>query len=269
MCYDSALTRERVEVIEQIAHADGMHSLLLRAPKVARSIRGGQFVHLNINEGDMVLRRPLSVFAAREEIIHIVYQVVGKGTDVLSKKVAGDNTMDIIGPLGHGWPVDKAGAHALVVAGGLGAAPLGMLVSELAEQGVATTMIQGAQTASRLMQAAFFKDRVRKYFEATDDGTAGHHGFVTGPLEELLAQHSFDAVFVCGPEPMQLAVTQLTHAAGIPTYVSLERLMACGVGACLSCVVPTVAGQKRACIDGPVFLAEEVCWDDARQSRIH
>jgi dihydroorotate dehydrogenase electron transfer subunit len=96
---------------------------------------------------------------------------------------------------------------------------------------------------------------------ATDDGSAGEHGLVTAVSERLLAEEGADVVFVCGPEAMSRVVAAQARAAGVPCQVSLERLMACGIGVCLSCVVTTSTGQKRACADGPVFDAEEVCWD--------
>jgi dihydroorotate dehydrogenase electron transfer subunit len=105
-------------------------------------------------------------------------------------------------------------------------------------------------------------ERVARVVEvATDDGTAGEHGLVTRPVARLLAAERFDIAYTCGPEAMQRAVVQMLSEGGVACQVSLERLMACGIGACLSCVVSTRGGLKRACIDGPVFLAEEVVWD--------
>jgi dihydroorotate dehydrogenase electron transfer subunit len=169
--------------------------------------------------------------------------------------------MDVVGPLGHGWEIPDGVSHALLVAGGLGAAPLGMLAEQLSERGVAVAMAQGAPTASRLVAREHFERVVRRHEIATDDGSAGESGFVTGPVARLLTDERFDAVYTCGPEAMQRIVASMARDVDIPCQVSLERLMGCGIGACLSCVVSTRSGLKRACVDGPVFDAEEVVWD--------
>jgi dihydroorotate dehydrogenase electron transfer subunit len=136
-----------------------------------------------------------------------------------------------------------------------------MLAEQLAESGVAVVVAQGAPTASRLVARGLFEQVARRVEVATDDGTAGDRGFVTAPVERLLQSERFDIVYTCGPEPMQRIVASIAEKAGVPCQVSLERLMGCGIGACLSCVVTTTDGLKRACVDGPVFSAEEVVWD--------
>jgi dihydroorotate dehydrogenase electron transfer subunit len=143
----------------------------------------------------------------------------------------------------------------------LGAAPLGMLAERLSARGVAVSVAQGAPTAERLVARELFESVARRVEFATDDGTLGEHGFVTVVSQRLLEADRPDVVCVCGPEVMARAVAAQAAAAGVRCQVSLERLMACGIGACLSCVVTTRSGHKRACVDGPVFDAEEVCWD--------
>jgi len=248
-----------VEANERVAEGVGL--LALRAPRIARSVQPGQFVHLRIDAGaDFILRRPFSVHRASDDTIEILYQVLGQGTRALAGKMPGD-AMDAIGPLGHGWSVPEGAAHALLVAGGLGAAPLGMLAERLAAAGVAVSVAQGAPTAERLVARELFEGVVRRYEPATDDGSAGERGFVTLVSDRFMREDRPDVVYVCGPEIMARAVVAQAAAAGIDCQVSLERLMACGIGACLSCVVTTTAGRKRACVDGPVFDAKEVCWD--------
>jgi dihydroorotate dehydrogenase electron transfer subunit len=136
-----------------------------------------------------------------------------------------------------------------------------MLAEQLAAAGVAVSVAQGAPNVSRLVARELFESVARRVEVATDDGSAGERGFVTVVSERLLREDRPDAVFVCGPEVMARAVSAQAHAAGARCQVSLERLMACGIGACLSCVVTTRSGRKRACVDGPVFDAGEVCWD--------
>lgn len=253
---------ERVTVIANDPVAPGVGLIVLHAPRCASLVRPGQFVHLRVATGaEIILRRPFSIHRAQGERIEILYQILGTGTLRLAEKPAGDDSMDLVGPLGHGWQVPEGASHALLVAGGLGAAPLGMLAEQLAHRGVAVTVAQGAPTAERLVARDLFESVARRVEIATDDGSAGEQGFVTGPVTRLLADENYDVVYVCGPEAMQRAVASQVADSGTPCQVSLERLMACGIGACLSCVVSTTDGQKRACVDGPVFNAEEVVWD--------
>lgn len=260
---DHALrTAEHVRVVSNVRVTEGVGLITLEAPLCARSVSPGQFVHLRVASGaSEILRRPFSVHGAHGSRIEILYQVLGAGTLRLAGKEPGDESMDIIGPLGHGFDVADGVAHALLVSGGLGAAPLGMLASQLAERGVAVVVAMGAPTASRLVARPHFERVTRRVEVATDDGSGGHHGLVTALSERLLEEIDFDVVYTCGPEIMQRIVARQAAAVDVPCQVSLERLMACGVGACLSCVVTTTSGQRRACVDGPVFLAKEVVWD--------
>ncbi len=253
---------EHVRVISNERVAQGVGLIVLDAPRCAASVQPGQFVHLRVTESaDLILRRPFSVHTAADGRIEILYQVLGAGTLRLAEKQAGDRSMDLVGPLGHGWKTPEGVSHALLVAGGLGAAPLGMLAERLAEKGVAVVVAQGAPTAERLVARDLFERVARRVEIATDDGSAGTHGFVTPATDRLMASESFDVVYCCGPEMMQRIVAGQAAAHGIACQVSLERLMACGIGACLSCVVSTTDGLRRACVDGPVFDAGEVCWD--------
>jgi dihydroorotate dehydrogenase electron transfer subunit len=241
--------------------ADGIGLAVFEAPQVAGAIAPGQFVHLRIATGtDFILRRPFSVYRARGGTIEVLYQVVGRGTGVLAGAVPG-TPMDLIGPLGTGWHIPGGARRALLVAGGLGIAPMGMLVEELARRGATVMLAQGAPTADRLLARELFETLCERTAIATDDGSAGTCGLVTDLVEGMIATERPDVVYACGPEPMQRTVAVQAAAAGVPCQVSLERLMACGIGACLSCVVSTVAGRKRACVDGPVFDAVEVLWD--------
>ena len=241
--------------------ADGVGLAVFEAPATARSIRPGQFVHLRIAAGaDFILRRPFSVYRAYDDCIEILYQAVGRGTTVLAGALPGTR-MDLIGPLGTGWSIPETARRALLVAGGLGIAPMGMLAEELTRRGVEVVLAQGAPTAGRLLAREAMAALCSRAAVATDDGSAGTCGLVTDLVEGLIDAEQPDVVYACGPEPMQRAAAAQAAAAGVPCQVSLERLMACGVGACLSCVVATTAGRKRACVDGPVFDAAEVLWD--------
>jgi dihydroorotate dehydrogenase electron transfer subunit len=139
-----------------------------------------------------------------------------------------------------------------------------MLAETMASRGIAVTVALGAPTAGRLFGCDVFGVVARQVLCSTDDGSRGTQGFVTTVAESALGSNQFDLVCTCGPEVMERAVVKLAERHGVPCQVSLERLMACGIGACLSCVVNTRDGLKRACVNGPVFRAEEVVWDDSQ-----
>jgi len=253
---------EHATVVSNDRVCEGVGLVVLDAPRVAASVRPGQFVHLRVGrDTPEILRRPFSVHRAANGRIEILYQVLGAGTLRLAEKKPGDTSMDLLGPLGRGWQVPEGTAHALLVTGGLGAAPLGMLAEELAKRGVATVAAMGAPCGERILARDLFERVCRRVEVATDDGSEGEHGFVTAVSGRLLRDERFDVVYTCGPEPMQRIVVAQAAEAGVQCQVSLERLMACGIGACLSCVVTTRSGLRRACVDGPVFDAEEVTFD--------
>ena len=255
-------TQEHVRVLANERVCEGVGLLVLEAPHCASTVLPGQFVHLRIGrDAANILRRPFSVYRAGSGRLEILYQVVGEGTLQLAQKAPGDESMDIVGPLGHGWRVPEGASHALLVTGGLGAAPLGMLADALAASGVAAVVAMGAPCGERLVARDHYERVARRVEVATDDGSCGQGGFVTEISARLLTEERFDVVYTCGPEPMQRIVAAQAAGAGVPCQVSLERLMACGIGACLSCVVATRDGQRRACVDGPVFDAEEVLFD--------
>ncbi|MDR1513605.1 MAG: dihydroorotate dehydrogenase electron transfer subunit [Propionibacteriaceae bacterium] len=164
-------------------------------------------------------------------------------------------------PVSGGFEL-PAGTRALLVGGGLGAAPLHLLGREFAAAGVLADLVLGARTAAALVGRADFETVLgsEHVFVTTDDGSAGVRGQTTAEAARLLAANAYGYVATCGPEPMQRAVAALAATHGVPCDVSLERRMACGVGACLTCVVTTRRGKARACVDGPVFRAEEVVW---------
>ncbi|MCL2537773.1 MAG: dihydroorotate dehydrogenase electron transfer subunit [Coriobacteriia bacterium] len=256
-------------IVENSACAPNTFTLVLEVPKeLAECVQPGQFVELNLRQPDLVLPRPISIYAVLDSCIELRYQLMGEGTKRLSQMPVG-TLLGIFGPLGNRWPVPEAVKSALLIGGGIGSAPLAMLADELSNAGIRTTMVQAARSADLLIADDHFEWTCSEHCLATDDGSSGHHGLITEPLAEVLNESSFDIAYICGPEPMQEACAALTMDAGIETYVSLERMMACGVGACLTCVVPTANGLKRVCADGPIFNAREVDWHEARSSRIH
>lgn len=246
---------------------DLLYIMSLRAPQLAGQVLPGQFVHMELPtlQGN-ILRRPFSVYdvSPEEGIVDILYQVVGVGTQDMSRWQPGYLTR-MIGPIGSPWSPSTEVKCALLVGGGVGAAPLLLLCRQLVARGVNVDVILGAATADALV----CKDRYigicgSEPICSTDDGSYGRKGFATVLVEEAVCDATNDATYdyaaICGPEPLMRSASKITTDAGIPTQVSMERRMACGIGACLSCVVDTVSGKKRACVDGPIFDALEVVW---------
>ena len=250
-----------------------LYLAVLSAPELASVLKPGQFVHAKLpGMEEHPLRRPFSVYAwdADAGTIDILYQVVGYGSGHFANLEAGSE-IGLIGPIGNGWgssQPDLQPKRALLVGGGVGAAPIFELCRSLATAGCEVDVVLGAQTKDGLVARERYADLLgREPFCSTDDGSYGFAGFATGLVEERLQKGAsqtgepYDYVAVCGPAPLMRIVSQIVVEKGIPCEVSLERRMACGIGACLSCVCDTeTQGRKRVCVDGPVFDAREVVW---------
>lgn len=257
------LVNEQERILQNECVGEHLYIMKLSSPLIAGAIAAGQFIHMRIPclEGH-ILRRPFSVYDAAPQAgtFDILYQTVGSTTDCMADLRIGD-CIESIGPIGRGWSIPADCQRALLVAGGVGAAPLFMHARNLLEAGIETDVVLGARTGGALV--AF--DRYAKLLGheplvATDDGSLGHCGFCTGPVEELMGSHVYGHVACCGPEPLMRIIAAMAHKVHAECQVSLERRMACGIGACLSCVVDTSTGKQRACVDGPVFDAGEVIW---------
>ena len=264
-----ALVNESAPILRNEELGPRLFLMELEARTLARTLVPGQFVHLRLPALEAhILRRPFSVYSwdAQAGTIEIFYQVVGEGTSHMSGLEPGE-VCELIGPVGQGWTGVDASQRALIVAGGVGAAPVYMLTRELREKGVKLEVVLGAQSRDTLVSYERYLSLLGEdhLYCATDDGSFGREGFCTLISEELLQtaendKPAFDYVACCGPEPLMKIVAAQAKEAGVVCEVSLERRMACGVGACLSCVVDTTEGKKRACVDGPVFDAQKVVW---------
>lgn len=265
-----ALVNERSDMLSNACVGPNLYLMTLRAPRIASSIEPGQFVHMRVpGMPERILRRPFSVYArdAKAGTLDVLYQAVGAGTAHLAAlDAAHARPAELIGPVGRAWAPPADAGCALLVGGGVGAAPLFMLCESLVARGVRTDVVLGAQTAAALVcrerYAALLGAEPRC---ATDDGSFGRAGFCTSLVSDALAEAAdagepYAYVAVCGPEPLMKIVAGMAAEANVPCEVSLERRMACGVGACLSCVVDTVEGKRRSCVDGPVFDARKVIW---------
>ncbi|RJQ27737.1 MAG: dihydroorotate dehydrogenase electron transfer subunit [Peptococcaceae bacterium] len=238
--------------------------MLLQAPEAAGRAGPGQFVHVRCGfSADPLLRRPLSVHDVDrgEGTLTLLYRVAGRGTALLAGLEPGAG-ISLMGPLGRGFSLPEADLRVALVAGGIGVAPLYFLLKELVSRNFFVHVLVGAQTAEDLLLEDDFQSFGGRASFATDDGSRGYKGRVTGLLEPLLASGDIDLVYACGPPAMLKRVAGLLTGAGVPGEVSLERHMGCGVGACLSCVCKVRSGAyRRVCADGPVFPVEEVVWE--------
>lgn len=264
----SSLVNESARILSNEQVGPRLYLMVLEAPQIAASVQPGQFVHMKIPRmDDHILRRPFSIYAADVQAgtVDVLYQVVGFGSEHMTTLECGLEA-ELIGPVGHGWVAPADAKRALIVAGGVGAAPLFMMTERLVAQGVQVDVVLGAQTEEALVCRGRYEQLLGACPScATDDGSFGRAGFCTGLVEEALAKANetgkpYDYLAVCGPEPLMRIVASMASDAGVPAQVSMEKRMACGVGACLSCVVDTVDGKKRSCVDGPVFNAEKVVW---------
>lgn len=255
--------KETARIVRTTCVGPNLYEMELRAPDIARAVEPGQFVHLRVPTLDQhLLRRPFSVYARDVAFgsFELLYQTVGVGTRRMADLPIGTE-IDLLGPIGAGWSVPDGDGRVLLVGGGVGAAPLYLLCERLVEAGRGVDVVLGAQTGRALAcRERYAKLLGREPECSTDDGTYGRPGFATPLVDEALARGGYDFVAVCGPEPLMRIVAASCAEAGVSCQVSLERRMACGIGACLSCVVDTVDGKKRACVDGPVFDATEVVW---------
>jgi dihydroorotate dehydrogenase electron transfer subunit len=259
------------------------------APTLATGSRAGQFVHVRAGDwSGLVLRRPFSfnTIDAATGIITIHFRTVGRGTEWFTRLRPGD-TLDMLGPLGRPFEVDPRSRHLLLIAGGLGIAGVRMLADEAIRDGRQVVLLFGGASAREVYPSSLLPDEV-EYVVATDDGSLGHHGYVT----DLVGRYEgwADQAFACGPAPMlrvlatlaagrreRLGVAKLGRKRGagkvVPAgspqarrkaflQVSMEQNMGCAVGACLGCVVMGVSGTpQRVCREGPVFASDEIAWE--------
>ncbi|WP_275450345.1 dihydroorotate dehydrogenase electron transfer subunit [Neobacillus bataviensis] len=254
------MQKELCRIISQREIAADIYELVVKASLVNQIKAPGQFVHIRIaNALDPLLRRPISIssFHHEKEELTMIYRKEGKGTSLLATMEPGME-LDILGPLGNGFPVEEVsgGETALLVGGGIGVPPLYRLSEQLVAKGVKIIHVLGFQTES----AVFYEKEFLKNGEThvtTVDGTYGTKGFVTDVIKNL----QFDCVYACGPTLMLKALEQQYSEKRM--FLSLEERMGCGIGACFACVCkkandPTGVSYKKVCSDGPVFRAGEV-----------
>lgn len=257
----SSITTTIAKVTYKSTIAKGMTDLWLYCPEIAELSKPGQFVQVKC-EGH-VLRRPISICDKNRHSIRIVFEVRGEGTKWMSGIKQGDS-LDILGPLGHGFELGDTNKKAIFVGGGIGVPPLLMASKPFGKN---ATVVLGFRNIDAAILIDDFKANGANVLLASDDGTLGYHGLVTVPLSEHINNNPVDIIFTCGPKPMLKGVAKISEQQSIPCQVSLEGRMGCGVGACLVCVCKIKkeeGGWRNAqvCKYGPVVNASEVVWDD-------
>jgi len=213
---------------------------------------------------DPLLKRPLSIHYIKEDSLQFLYRVQGRGTSILSMKKEGD-VLELLGPLGNSFPIQKKRKKIMLAAGGIGIAPIYYLAYTVRRKG--PVLFYGARDEHGLVLLKEIEKMNIDLRIATDDGSIGKKGNVVDLITEYLGNHKVSAgdcvIHACGPEPMLRALAALGNEYGIPCYAALESHMACGVGTCLGCVVRTKSGFKRVCKEGPVFNLNDIDWDSA------
>uniref|UniRef100_UPI00403FB4BA dihydroorotate dehydrogenase electron transfer subunit n=1 Tax=Niallia sp. XMNu-256 TaxID=3082444 RepID=UPI00403FB4BA len=256
------MKKDLCTVVSQNQIADSIFELTLKGELALQMNEPGQFVHIKVSSGmDPLLRRPISIakIDKDQQKFTMIYRAEGHGTSMLAQKNAGDQ-IDILGPLGHGFPLEETDASetALLVGGGIGVPPLYELSRQLVKKGVNVIHVLGFQTKSAVFYEREFAELGETYI-ATADGSYGTKGFVTDVIADKGLD--FDTLYSCGPTPMLKAIE--TNYAHKKVFLSLEERMGCGIGACFACVCHTADDQtghtyKKVCSDGPVFRAGEV-----------
>ena len=233
--------------------------LRLRSERPLPEIPPGQFVQVRVDGSpNTYLRRPISIHDVdfqQNEITFLVQQV-GEGTRHLAA-VEKDDIVNMVLPLGNGFNLPEKGEKCLLVGGGIGMAPLYYFAKVLNEKGIRPTLLLGGKSESDLLRLTDYQ-QLGDTFVSTEDGSLGEKGFVT--MHSLWQKQSFDKIYVCGPKPMMKAVVKLAAEKNIWCEVSLENLMACGLGACLCCVEDTIDGHVCVCKEGPVFNTRRLKW---------
>ncbi len=239
----------------------GYYNMRIKAAWIAENAVPGQFVTLKTNENGMpLIRRPMGIFKIAPPHIEILYKKIGSGTGLLSKMKPGE-TISVLGPLGNGFTLPEGRKSAILVGGGYGISPIACLYEELKRKKVKILIVIGAKNKSLVFKKGLPGAKI-----ATEDGSDGMKGLVTDLLEKLCQKVSCstNVIYACGPEQMLKAVAKVAKKHNISCSVSMEALMACGVGVCLSCVcalkVKSGFEYKRVCTDGPVFDAGELDW---------
>ena len=242
----------KCEIIFKREIAPNQIELILKNKRLAEEARPGQFVHIAIENGANILRRPISICDSFMENTRIIFEIKGEGTKWLASREEGD-VLTLMGPLGNGF-TQYPGKRAFVIGGGIGTFPLYKLTKMLDKPEI----FLGFRNKDMVVMEQEFSMAGNLHI-ATDDGSYGHHGFAIELAEKEIDK--CDVIYACGPKPMLKAVKALAEKYGKKAEISMEERMGCGIGACLVCVCKTTTGNRQVCLQGPVFDSEEVVFD--------
>ena len=260
------MVEQTVSILSNERDTDLYFRLVVRAAQIAPLVQPGQFAHVRILPmRDALLRRPFSIFQVSGDTLSILYKTIGQGTAVLSQMRPGEE-LSMIGPLGHGFTVPPAGGETpLLVAGGYGMAALYLLAQRSPQRGI---VFVGGRRRVDILCEEEFRALAWDLRLTTEDGSHGEKGLVTQPLlAELERRTPGRKLFACGPTPMLQAVGRLAEQFSLPAELSLDEHMGCGMGVCLTCVIPVKTGDgweyQRSCTEGPVFDSRLIAWEAA------
>ena len=254
-----------------VRRVDAYYAMTVVAPRIARGFRPGQFVAVAVGGPDsaMLMRRAFSIYDVRPDhggTVEFVFAARGPGTRWLADRRARD-VVDIAGPLGRPFPQPRERVSCLLIGGGYGSAPLFPLADRLRARGCQVDFLLGAASADRVFGALTARRIGRTATITTEDGSLGLRGVVTDALARVIHDARTEVIYACGPMPMLRAVSGFGDRYDIPVLVSVEESMACGIGVCMTCVLPVIGDDGvtrmvRSCVDGPVFSGQTVRWDD-------
>jgi len=254
-----------------VRRVDAYYAMTVVAPGIAARFRPGQFLAVAVGgpQSSRLLRRAFSIHDVRPDhggTVEFIFAASGPGTRWLAERRPRD-VLDVTGPHGRPFPVPKEPAACLLVGGGYGSAPLFSLAGKLKDRNCPVDFLLGAASGDRVFGALTARRTGRTATITTEDGSLGSRGLVTDLLGQVIQQARTDVIYACGPMPMLRQVTVLARRWDLPVLAAVEEAMACGIGVCMTCVLPVVGSDGitrmvRACTDGPVFRGEQIRWDD-------
>lgn len=254
----------KCELVAKKMLVDGIYKFSVKAPEIASTAKAGQFLEIQVSEvGEPFLRRPISIYniSKEEEIVEFIFQVKGRGTELLAKKEIGSQ-IDIMGPLGFGIFKVQEYKNVAIIGGGIGCYPLYELAKELKGKANINVYLGFRDKSLVTCEKDFEEIGLNKLVVTTDDGSYKEKGFAIDFMKKDIQEHHVDMIFACGPLPMLKAVRQYAIENNIPCQISLEERMGCGIGACLGCAVKVISGKEprygHVCKEGPVFNAADV-----------
>ena len=234
------------------------YHLVFFAPDLCASVKAGQFIHIKVSDGlEPLFRRPFSVYRAQNGCIEVFYEPVGQGTKLLTQKKQGD-VLDVLAPLGNSFQYPHKDIEQIVfIGGGIGIAPLMIFSDQIKAHSAKKILLYGVRNQDQVFSLQDFKKNGFQCFLSTDDGSKGIKGHVSQLFPKI--QTSIKTmIYTCGPRVMMKAVADFAKDHQIPGQMSMEEVMACGLGACLGCSILTTTGYQTVCHDGPVFDLQEV-----------